>query len=134
MATLESWQEALRPQRVIVSLPRFELNPKNPLALGKELRDLGLTAPFMIDKADFTLIGNPADPKERSHIDEAIHKVFIKVDEKGTEAAAATALVGKGGGPPPASPFEVKVDRPFHFFILDKASGLVLFMGRVTEP
>lgn len=67
-------------------------------------------------------------------ISEVIHKAFIEVNEKGTEAAAATALVGPTG--PAQTPPEVtfKADHPFPFLIRDKRTGSILFMGRVTDP
>jgi serpin B len=133
-ATLDSWKRALTGQNVAVSLPRFELNPKESLPLSTELEALGMPIAFDREKADLTAMGNPKDATERLHIDEAFHKAFVKVDEKGTEAAAATAVVAAAGGGPPAKPFEFKADRPFLFFVIDEASGLVLFMGRVTDP
>jgi len=133
-ATLDSWKRAVKGQTVAVSLPRFELNPSSSFPLSSELSALGMPIPFDSAKADFTAMGNPTNPNERLNIDEAFHKAFVKVDEKGTEAAAATAVVMAARGGPPPKPFEFKADRPFLFFVLDKASGLVLFMGRVTEP
>jgi serpin B len=88
---------------------------------------------FDRDRADFTAMANPSDPRDRLHIDEVFHKAFVKVDEKGTEAAAATAVMMAPGGPPP-KPLELKVDHPFLFFIRDTSSGLILFMGRVVDP
>jgi serpin B len=63
-----------------------------------------------------------------------IHKAFIKLDENGTEAAAATAVVvgEKTSAPPPAK--VVKIDRPFFFAIRDVPTGTVLFAGRITDP
>jgi len=73
--------------------------------------------------------------RERLKIDKVFHKAFVKVDEKGTEAAAATAVVmAKGGGPPPAPALEFNADHPFVYAIIDKATGLVLFLGRVADP
>ena len=62
------------------------------------------------------------------------HKGFVRVDEKGTEAAAATAGVMGEGARLEAPPRQVKADRPFLFIIRDNASGLVLFLGRVSDP
>ncbi len=61
----------------------------------------------------------------------------MKVDEHGTEAAAATALVAVGAGmieEEPPQPIPFFVDRPFYFFIQERLTGAVLFMGRVLEP
>ncbi len=61
------------------------------------------------------------------------HKAYIDVDEKGTEAAAATAVV-VGVTSMPLEPIQVKIDRPFIFFIIDNETGTILFMGRFIQP
>ena len=68
-------------------------------------------------------------------LSEAMHKAFVAVDEKGTEAAAATALGMRAGAAPPTNePIPFVVDHPFLFFVRDTKSGAVLFMGRVLDP
>jgi serpin B len=65
------------------------------------------------------------------------HKTFLSLDEKGTEAAAATAVVmmrALAMHPVPAQPVEVHVDHPFLFAIQHKASGACLFLGHVVDP
>lgn len=65
------------------------------------------------------------------------HKAFIEVTEQGTEAAAATAVSGKGLGPaPPDQPFTptFRADKPFLFAIRDVKTGTVLFLGRIMNP
>jgi serpin B len=74
-----------------------------------------------------------ADTKEL-FIGLVIHKAFVDVNEEGTEAAAATAVAMKAGGPPPREPPAFDVDRPFLFLIRDNKTGSVLFMGRITDP
>ena len=134
-AKLAAWTAALAPRDVAVTIPRFEVSPTPSLSLGEALVKLGMADAFDRDKADFTGIANPSDPRERLSIGKVFHKAFVKVDEKGTEAAAATAVVmPKGGGPPPKPPLEFTADRPFLFAIVEKASGLVLFVGRVADP
>ena len=65
-------------------------------------------------------------------IQDVVHEAFIAVDEKGTEAAAATAVVvGETSAPPPAT---LTVDRPFLFAIIDRPTGATLFIGRVVDP
>jgi serpin B len=83
--------------------------------------------------ADFSGIARSLDPAQRLSISAVFHKAFVKVDEKGTEAAAATAVVMLERGPAPDLE-ELKIDHPFLFFIVDKLSGLILFMGRVVDP
>ena len=91
---------------------------------------------FDRDKADFTGIANPPSPADRLVISEVVHKTFVKVDEKGTEAAAATAVLMEraGAAPPKQQPQVFKADHPFLFLVRDVRTGAVLFLGRVTEP
>ncbi|MBX3228755.1 MAG: serpin family protein [Labilithrix sp.] len=133
-AALASWRSALKVENVRVELPRFEVNPAASLALAKELTALGMPDAFDREKADFTAMAHPPDPRDRLYIGEVFHKAFVKTDEKGTEAAGATAVVMARAGGVPQKPIDFLVDRPFLFFIVDKPSSLVLFMGRVTEP
>jgi serine protease inhibitor len=133
-AKLERIVTALAPTRVSVALPKFEVNPAASLALGPLLQSMGMGVAFDTQKADFTGIANPADPRDRLAIGNVFHKAFVRVDEKGTEAAAATGVAMRAAGMPLASPVEFKADRPFLFFLRDGASGLVLFMGRVVDP
>lgn len=124
---------ALKPEVIDLSLPKFEVRPGESLKLGDDLKALGMPLAFDLKLADFFGIANPPNPDNRLFLGEVFHKGFVRVDEKGTEAAAATA----GGIPAGAgawSPRQVKVDRPFLFLIRDNASGLVLFLGRVSDP
>jgi serpin B len=133
-AKLDAWRAAMKTESVTVSIPRFEVNAPQAIPLSRPLKELGMDVAFDKDRADFTAIANPPDPRQRLHIDEVFHKAFVKVDEKGTEAAAATAVVmAAGAGAPPKS-ILFTADHPFLFFIVDKPSGLVLFMGRVADP
>jgi serpin B len=69
------------------------------------------------------------------YISDAFHKAFIEVNEKGTEAAAATAVVmGEGAGAPSAPPARFNADHPFLFLLRDRNTGALLFLGRVTDP
>jgi len=131
---LDALASAMKIEHVWVALPRFEVNPSDTLSLGEDLEALGMPLAFDLAKADFTGIANPPDPGEGLVIAKVFHKGFVRVDEKGTEAAAATAVTMKlrGGGEAPAR--LLKVDRPFLFLIRDNASGLVLFLGRVSDP
>lgn len=74
-------------------------------------------------------------PKTLFPISAVIHKAFVDVNEEGTEAAAATAVVmTDAAAMPPAKTVDFKVDHPFLFFIRDDASGTVLFSGRIEDP
>jgi len=133
-ATLKVLQSKLADDTVLVSLPRFTIDPSEPLRLAEALTKLGMADAFDRDKADFTGIANPTDPKDRLFIGAVLHEAFVKVDEKGTEAAAATAVVMPRGGGAPAKATPFIADHPFLFLIVDRGSGLILFIGRVVEP
>ena len=117
-------------------LPKFKLEP--PLfKLGKVLRTLGMANAFDEPKgsANFERMA-PRKPDDYLYISEVFHKTFLALDEKGTEAAAATAVAMMRAtsfieGP---KPIEVRVDRPFLFAIQHRPSGACLFVGRVTDP
>jgi serpin B len=69
------------------------------------------------------------------YISDVIHKAFVKVDEQGTEAAAATGVVvGVMSAPLPSEQVVMRVDRPFFFAVVDQQSGSILFVGRVLDP
>jgi serpin B len=133
-AKLAAILSELRSQRVWVSLPKFTINPAVSLSLRDDLMGLGMRSAFDRDRADFTGIANPANKADRLFISQVFHKGFIRVDEKGTEAAAATAVSMARAGGMPSKPMEFKADHPFSFVIRDNASGLILFMGRVLNP
>ena len=98
---------------------------------------MGLQTAFSPRSADFTAIANPEDPAERLFLDTALQKVFVEVDERGTEAAAATALGMRGAGlnpPPPPRPKRFIADRPFLFLLRDTSGGMILFVGQVANP
>ncbi len=114
--------------QVTLSLPRFRLEAAFNLI--PALRRLGVTAAFSAD-ADFSGITDV----EPLRIGAVAHKAYIDVDEHGTEAAAATAIVMVGmaafRAPPPVT---MVVDRPFLFAIIDTATSLPLFLGQVSHP
>ena len=79
----------------------------------------------------------PRKPDDYLCISEVVHKAFLALDEHGTEAAAATAVVMMRATamlPEPEEPVEVRADRPFAFAIQHAPSGACLFLGRVTDP
>ena len=85
---------------------------------------------FDYRKADFS--GMTSDPVGL-YISDAIHKAYVDVNERGTEAAAATGIVMASLGRP-KEPVHFKVDHPFIFIIQDDRSDSILFMGRVMDP
>ncbi len=114
---------------VILALPRFRITAG--FGLGDALAALGMPLAFS-RQADFTGI-TEAEPL---CVSEVVHQAYLDVDEQGTEAAAATAVIirAKARVMRPDPPVEVTVDRPFLFAIIDTGSGLPLFLGRVTDP
>jgi serpin B len=115
------------PQQVRLGLPRFREQAR--FELGPALQRLGMTTAFS-DKADFGGITEAGQLAAGS----VAHSAFIDTGEHGTEAAAATGVTMVAAAMTTGSPVEVTVDRPFLFAITDTASGLPLFLGRVTEP
>jgi serpin B len=130
--TLSQWIGRLRPSEVHVYLPRFTLEPATS-NLVEAFKKLGVHELFKRFVADLTGIYAPQDPQERLHVEAIFHKTFIKVDEAGTEAAAATAVASPRGGGMQAKP-QFRADRPFIFVIRDRSTNVVLFMGRVADP
>jgi serpin B len=126
----------LQTRDIDLHMPKFKLEPPT-LALAEKFEALGMKTAF--DKprgsANFDKMA-PRTPKDCLYISQIFHKTFIAVDEKGTEAAAATAVAMMAGtalrSPPP--PIEVKIDRPFVYAIQHVPSGVCLFLGRVTDP
>lgn len=131
--TLATWVSALSNQHVNVALPKFRVDPAEPLSLGDALAAMGMPDAFG-DEADFSAMADPAETGDHLHISRVFHKAFVAVDEEGTEAAAATAVVmsRESAAMPSGVPFVA--DHPFLFFIRDTQSGAVLFMGRVADP
>jgi serpin B len=131
---LVTLMSAMQGERVWLSLPKFEVNPGESLELGEDLKALGMPLAFDLQQADFLGIANPPNPVDRLFLSVVFHKGFVRVDEKGTEAAAATMGGMPAGAALQASPRRVQINRPFLFLIRDNASGLVLFVGRVSDP
>ena len=117
-------------------LPKFKLEPPL-LKLGKVLRTLGMPSAFDEPKgsANFERMA-PRKPDDYLYLSEVFHKTFLALDEKGTEAAAATAVAMMRATSfiEKPKPIEVRVDRPFLFAIQHRPSGACLFIGRVTDP
>lgn len=127
--TFKNWVSTLRKQEVIVSLPKFKMTSE--FLLNEELKALGMTDAFDTELADFS--GMTPDPVGL-YILAVVHKAFVDVNEEGTEAAAATAVVMnlKAMMPEPKPVF--RADHPFIFVIRDKSSDSILFIGRVMDP
>lgn len=124
-STLFEIVEGSSESLVEVQLPKFKF--KTSLVASDVLVTLGMTDAFDSEKADFSGITDAAD----LHISRIFHGASIAVDEKGTEAAAATAVIVR---PPSAASESVILDRPFLFFITDSATRNIMFLGRVMNP
>jgi serpin B len=124
---LNALTTALKENQVQLTMPRFSI--QNQTDVASALAGLGMPLAFDADHADFS--GMTAD--ERLFISNVIHQANIDVDEKGTTAAAATAVVMRATAIP-AEPVALEVDRPFVFALRDVPTGAIVFLGRVTEP
>jgi serpin B len=111
--------------RAEFELPRFTLRSRREL--GGALRKLD------VDVHDPRLLQGLLASGEPIRVDLAIHEAFIQVDETATEAAASTAI-GSAPSSAHARPSVFRVDRPFYFLLVEKRTGLILFMGQVTDP
>lgn len=120
--------EEMKPENVLVNIPRFLLECGYNLI--DPLKNMGMKQAFSELDADFHgVLNNPGAPL---FIGLIIQKAFVEVNEEGTEAAAVTAVLSRAGGAPKINVF--RADHPFLFFIRDRKSGIILFMGRVENP
>lgn len=124
--------ESFADGNVHLYLPRFSM--RNSYRLEDALAAMGMPSAFQPGVADFSgILGPPGE----IWVDFVVQKTFLEVTERGTEAAAVSAMgLTLGGGPPlpPPAFVEFRADHPFLFFIRHKTTGALLFMGRVTDP
>jgi len=121
------------PYDLNLFLPKFSIDTGVPLA--DLLKAAGMPLAFESERADFTGIHIPEHELDRLFISSVVHQANIDVDQKGVEAAAATAVIGAtGGGPSPLKTITLRFDRPFLFLVRDVETGAILFMGRVVDP
>ena len=137
---LDRWTAALESRKVDVALPKFKLEAS--FELSETLQHLGMRRAFVPPEgtdsgAQFHGMSASNDPTQRLYIGAVVHKAFVQVDEKGTEAAAATAVSMLAGA---AAPTMVdftpvfRADRSFVFLIRDRHTGSLLFLGRLVRP
>ncbi len=115
-------------REVTLMLPKFKLEQRRELT--EKLIGMGLKTAFTVS-ADFTAMSAEQDIK----LESVVHQVYLDVDEKGSEAAAASDIgmaAAADAGPPPPPPKIFRADHPFIFLIRDKRTGVILFMGRFT--
>ena len=140
LAAVEKGLTAQRLQKVFkdmkhvpvnVTMPRFTFSSQ--FSMADMLKELGMALAFDPDKADFSGMADPGG--ENLFLYAVLHKAFVAVDEKGTEAAAATAImVGATAMPVPQEPKIFKADHPFIFLIRHNQTGEILFAGRLADP
>lgn len=122
--------EGFASARGTLRLPRFTAGYGAELA--KVLQALGVKLAFDPVQGDFSLL---ADLDRPVYFDKVIHKTYIDVNERGTEAAASTVIQMRAGSAAPAgTPFEMTVNRPFLFMIKDVQTQVVLFLGAIENP
>lgn len=128
---LQKTIDGLKMSKVNLTMPKFKITSE--LSLKDALGRLGIERLFDPKRADLGAIDGGQD---QLYIAAAVHKAYLDVNEKGFEAAAATAMMGFAGAamPPPTPPVDVVVDRPFLYVIIDNGTRAALFMGRVADP
>ena len=120
-------EKGLERQRIDVYIPKFKIDAK--YFLEKNLPNLGMPTAFTAD-ADFTGMSAGGGSVHK----QVIHQAYVDVNEEGTEAAAATAVImNRSIGEGPRTPV-FRADHPFIFMILDEETGLILFLGRLSDP
>ena len=124
---IKKWNKDLVTQEVNLSLPKFKLTERYDMK--GLLSEMGMPSAFK-DKATFKLFDEPLAIK----VDDVYHQAVVIVDEKGTEAAAATAIVAVEASAPISQPVEFKADHPFMFMIKDNKTDAILFLGQVNKP
>jgi len=127
--TVKIWIDELigtHKSEVLVSIPKFKTTCE--FELSETLYDMGMPAAFSLPPADFSGMTGTKD----LYISKVIHKAYVDVNEEGTEAAAATAVVMLKSVA--VMPLEFKADHPFVFLIRENHTGSILFIGRIVDP
>jgi len=124
----ENWKNAFNKATGTVHMPKFEL--EYDIVLNDVLQELGLEHAFS-DQADFSSL---VEESEALRISEVKQKTFLDVNEKGTEAAAATSVEIEETSLIIDEEFDMHIDRPFVFTITDTETDAILFLGKIEEP
>jgi len=128
-ANLKLWVAKLSGHEVDLKMPKFKVTAE--FALKDVLTTMGMRDAFDDSKADFSGMATG----EKLFISAVVHKAFVEVNEKETEAAAATGVtMGPTSAPPPPQRATFHADRPFLFLIRERSSGSILFLGRFSNP
>jgi serine protease inhibitor len=126
----DGWMKSFRLAPGVLMLPRFKVEWESSLNDG--LVALGMEEAFDPGRANFSQMTNP-NSGSGLYISNVAHKALCEVNEEGTVAAAVTSVTMTITSAPPP-PFSMKVDRPFFFAIRDNQTGVILFMGSVSNP
>ncbi len=132
--SLNALTSGLRMRKVEIFLPRFRMEPE-AIDLTRKLEESGMPLAFDESRADFSGInGTPPGQADSLYVSTVVHKAMVEVNEKGTEAAAATEMrqLSRSASIMPVPVF--RADHPFLFAIRDRRSGAILFLGRVADP
>ena len=130
--SLQQWGGDFGSMKGVLELPKFKTEYSS--SMKDILISMGIKEAFNSNSADFSKIVTIVDGGI-VYISEVVHKTYIDVNEKGTEAAAATSVgMSATSAPQPEEMFEMIVDRPFVFTIDDKESGEILFIGAIINP
>ncbi len=129
--SLQQWGGDFGSMKGVLELPKFKTEYSN--SMKDILISMGIKEAFNSNSADFSKMVTVEG--QNVYISEVMHKTYIDVNEKGTEAAAATSIeMSATSAPQPEEMFEMIVDRPFVFTIDDKESGETLFIGAIINP
>lgn len=118
----------MQEQDIKVYIPKFSFESR--FKLGQALGKMGMANAFGPGLADFSGMYDVGKVGERLFISDVLHNAWVSVDERGTEAAAATGVIMEIV----SMPKEVRFDRPFIFLIYDRPTGSILFIGKVVDP
>lgn len=121
-------QAEMQSRPVFLKMPKFDFESATDAS--EPLKQMGMPTAFDPVMADFSAITGKPD----LYITDVLHKATVSVNEKGTEAAAATAVIMAIKSAPPQEPINLVIDRPFLFAIQHLPSNTILFMGRVQQP
>ena len=131
----EEWLQAqlnsmtLTDGKVDLSLPKVKTSGKS--SMGKVLKAVGMPRAFEPYSADFSgICGSPGDV----YIGDVMHATYLEIDERGTEAAAVTAIMMEVTSMPERPKYTFHCDHPFLFLIRDTSTNAILFMGQILDP
>ena len=124
----DQWMDDFMKRACHLTLPKFKFGFSD--SLNAVLKNMGMGIAFDPSLADFKGI----NPLRELYVNRVLHKTFIEVDEKGTEAAAATVVEMRENTTSSGAPIQISFDRPFVFAIREVTTGTIMFVGKVEKP